>query len=307
MDNLVISLFLLTHVITDFWIQDDTLTGNKRKGNRYQVIHALHFFLITLLLMMYFFGFKLLPHIFILSILHFAIDKLKISLEMQSVKTTSPLLRIFDRIFQRSCMYKSILLFMLDQLLHIASILLMSFHIPDLQFTALHRTIADYLTGQFSFLGALNSDMGAYAVLVLTGYIFIINGGTVITKKVLALPDELGVMKVSVNPELKPAHAEQAAAYDTYDSETSVRDNGRRDGEVIGILERIIVLTLVIIGQYQAIAFVVAAKSIARFKEFDKKSDGKNFADYYLEGTLASIGVAIITGILLGTARKLLL
>lgn len=63
-----------------------------------------------------------------------------------------------------------------------------------------------------------------------------------------------------------------------------------RAGYWIGILERVIILTLGIGGQYAVIGFVLAAKSIARLKEFENR----DFAEQYIVGTLASIGVAIL-------------
>ncbi len=65
-------------------------------------------------------------------------------------------------------------------------------------------------------------------------------------------------------------------------------------GRTIGCLERTLVFSLVLFGQWGALGFVIAAKSIARFRELDDKS----FADYYLIGTLASMLVAVGTGIL---------
>jgi hypothetical protein len=65
-------------------------------------------------------------------------------------------------------------------------------------------------------------------------------------------------------------------------------------GRTIGCLERTLVFSLVLFGQWGALGFVIAAKSIARFKELDDK----HFADYYLIGTLASMLVAVGTGIL---------
>lgn len=65
-------------------------------------------------------------------------------------------------------------------------------------------------------------------------------------------------------------------------------------GRVIGDLERIIILTLVVAGQYGAVGLVVAAKSIARSEVI---SQGQ--AEYYLIGTLASILVSVAVGVLL--------
>ncbi|MDD5530628.1 MAG: hypothetical protein PHX21_11475 [bacterium] len=64
-------------------------------------------------------------------------------------------------------------------------------------------------------------------------------------------------------------------------------------GATIGVLERILVLTLVLVGQYATIAVIFAAKSITRFEELKHRK----FAEYYLIGTLLSILFSIITGI----------
>jgi hypothetical protein len=66
-------------------------------------------------------------------------------------------------------------------------------------------------------------------------------------------------------------------------------------GKWIGILERVIVLVLVLLNQYSAIGLVVAAKSILRFSEKDRQEVK---TEYVLIGTLLSIGLAILTGLL---------
>ncbi|NHJ02314.1 MAG: hypothetical protein EAX86_09285 [Candidatus Heimdallarchaeota archaeon] len=65
-------------------------------------------------------------------------------------------------------------------------------------------------------------------------------------------------------------------------------------GIIVGILERTIILTLGLLNQYSAISFVLAAKSMARFKQLEKQ----DFAEYYLIGTLSSFSIAIICAIL---------
>ncbi|GEM_PF-1286906 len=72
-------------------------------------------------------------------------------------------------------------------------------------------------------------------------------------------------------------------------------DVGLRDaGMRIGQLERFIVTTLTVLDQYNAIAFVFAAKSIARFKKIEEMP---TFAEYYLAGTLASASFGILVGL----------
>jgi len=62
---------------------------------------------------------------------------------------------------------------------------------------------------------------------------------------------------------------------------------------MIGILERMLILTFVFLNQYATIALILTAKSIARFEGLKKRE----FAEYYLIGTLSSILFAILTGI----------
>ena len=64
-------------------------------------------------------------------------------------------------------------------------------------------------------------------------------------------------------------------------------------GRLIGILERALVLTLVLLGQYGALGFVVAAKALARFRGLDDR----DFAEYFLIGTLASLLHAVVVGV----------
>jgi uncharacterized protein DUF3307 len=67
-----------------------------------------------------------------------------------------------------------------------------------------------------------------------------------------------------------------------------------RVGATIGVLERLLIVTFVLVGAEAAIGFVIAAKTIARFRLLDDR----DFAEYYLLGTLASVSVAIVTGLI---------
>ncbi len=62
-------------------------------------------------------------------------------------------------------------------------------------------------------------------------------------------------------------------------------------GRFIGTIERIIMLLLISIGQYAAIGLVLTAKSIARYDRIAKEKD---FAEYYLLGTLMSTVIVIL-------------
>jgi hypothetical protein len=65
-------------------------------------------------------------------------------------------------------------------------------------------------------------------------------------------------------------------------------------GKWIGIAERIIILTLILNHQYEAIGLLIAAKSLLRFNEVNRPEIK---TEYLLIGTLISLSIAIITGI----------
>lgn len=67
-------------------------------------------------------------------------------------------------------------------------------------------------------------------------------------------------------------------------------------GTYIGILERLFIFLFILIGQFSAIGFLLAAKSIFRFGDLTKSKDRK-LTEYVLIGTLLSFGIAIVTGL----------
>ena len=73
----------------------------------------------------------------------------------------------------------------------------------------------------------------------------------------------------------------------------TVRPSPLRIGAAIGILERIVIVTLVLSGALAGIGFVVAAKTLARFKQLEDR----RFAEYYLLGTLASVTVGLVSAL----------
>jgi Protein of unknown function (DUF3307) len=64
-------------------------------------------------------------------------------------------------------------------------------------------------------------------------------------------------------------------------------------GEVIGLLERGLTYTFILIGEPEAVGFLLAAKSILRFGAI---KEDRAASEYVLIGTLASFGWAILTG-----------
>lgn len=74
--------------------------------------------------------------------------------------------------------------------------------------------------------------------------------------------------------------------------ETTSCENIKNAGALIGNLERILTLVFVLIGQYEAVGFIIAAKSLLRFKDSDTAK-----TEYVLAGTLLSFGIATLCGL----------
>ena len=67
-------------------------------------------------------------------------------------------------------------------------------------------------------------------------------------------------------------------------------------GMWIGYAERVLALTFVLLGTYEALGFLIAAKSLLRFQETDTKR-----TEYVLIGTLLSFGVAVLLGVIINS------
>lgn len=67
-------------------------------------------------------------------------------------------------------------------------------------------------------------------------------------------------------------------------------------GKYIGILERLYVFVFVVLGHWEVIGFLVAAKSVFRFGDL-RESHNRKLTEYMLIGTLTSFAIAIATGL----------
>lgn len=96
-------------------------------------------------------------------------------------------------------------------------------------------------------------------------------------------------ISIVVKLALRKTRRGNASCENQYDGIEAHESDGA--GTAIGILERFIVALLTYLGQYEAIAFVIAAKSIARFKRLEDQE----FAETYIIGTLSSVLLAMLT------------
>ena len=68
-------------------------------------------------------------------------------------------------------------------------------------------------------------------------------------------------------------------------------------GKYIGILERLLVFTFIVVNHWEGVGFMIAAKSVFRFSDLDEAKQRK-LTEYVMIGTLLSFGMAVLVGIL---------
>jgi len=162
-----------------------------------------------------------------------------------------------------------LLLFLLDQALHWLSLLvflpLFPAAVPDPQVLAFYRRFRP-VQPVFSpaFPAAFSSLSLEKSLWIIVIYLAAVFGGAIFTKRVLAW---------------------------LTDNHQGERD--RRLSSAIGIMERLILITLVAADAISAMGFVLAAKSLARYQELNNRE----FAEYYLVGTLTSFTLALFAGL----------
>ncbi len=111
---------------------------------------------------------------------------------------------------------------------------------------------------------------GLNILIIISGLLFLLNESNFLIRLIFEVTGKVPVKKESKEPDKSELNA----------------------GRIIGMLERLIIFFFVTIGQFAAVGFVIAAKSIVRYKELEDR----NFAEYVLIGTLLSSLIAILAG-----------
>ncbi|PVW15906.1 DUF3307 domain-containing protein [Marixanthomonas spongiae] len=91
---------------------------------------------------------------------------------------------------------------------------------------------------------------------------------------------------------LKPANIFIREVFSATEIEVTSDNELPNAGKVIGVLERLLTLTFIVIDQYEAVGFLIAAKSILRYRDEETLK-----TEYVLIGTMLSFGIAVVLGI----------
>ena len=281
---LLLSL-VLAHLVADFYLQTDEMVRDKIKNiNK----HIGHHFLVNGLVLVFFllFYFKDVAVIKNLSLSllfivgsHVVIDLLKIKL-LDTIK------------MNKEENLKRLGFFLLDQVLHMVSILLASKLFLGIDISIIHKLIL-----HDGGLSIINSGLFILIIFILATSV----GGHMIKILLGSFPNQLLTFEgkfVFKNEQHEDYTAKRTNGNRALTEEYNYTIFSKHDlsrGKLIGYIERLLVLVLTYYSAYPAIGFIVAAKSIARFKQMDDR----DWAEYFLLGTLSSMFIGITLGIIL--------
>ncbi|MFD6506916.1 DUF3307 domain-containing protein [Bacillus sp. NPDC060175] len=196
-------------------------------------------------------------------------------------------------------------LFIIDQILHVLSILFVCYLIFNINLSDLINKIlilVHLVPGDKPTISPIDTIMFLIVMLIITTTV----SGHIIRLLLGALPNHLALFEgkyalkddLNVDGILKNDNG-KASMSEEY-SYLVVKGQNFSRGKMIGYIERILVIVLVFNNQYTAITFILTAKSLARFKQMDDR----DWAEYFLLGTLVSIMLGIIYGIIINFVLK---
>jgi len=150
-------------------------------------------------------------------------------------------------------------------------------HLVAIAATAMWLDTTDWAFVLDTARGVLRSKR---VYLILSAYVGVIFGGGFLVQKIT----QAFLAKIESDLKARKPGLPQAGTY-------------------IGWVERFLVLTFVIAGLNEAIGFLLAVKALTRFPEIKEDHKG-HFAEYFLVGTLTSIGLALVAGFLVKRAMS---
>ena len=245
------TVFLLGHILGDFYLQRDKMAKRKDQSIRWIFIHGIVYLITMMFVILPFISYELIVGVIFASTLHFLIDIIKhiylLVIENKGKKTIE---------LERD-------IFFLDQGLHFLCLIIVAYLLAS----------ANKLAIRFSWIEMFFYVSNIPLMKFLSWILALL-----ITHK----PANIVIQNLLKKYKVKEDQVD--------------KENDKNAGRFIGTVERIIMLIFLSINQYSAIGLVLTAKSIARY---DKISKDKDFAEYYLLGTLISTVLAIVASFLL--------
>ncbi len=317
---LLFLILLLSHFIGDFIVQSKELIELKGKDdkickifNKGLFIHSIYHFGTSIILVFIFKQVNLvsLLAVVLVSVVHYGVDWLK---------TRGESSKWLDRKLPGT---KNSTIFLLDQLLHIVSIYLILYMF---NIVGNIKIIIEQLN-IFLFATNLTMETEIKIISLLLITIILTNGSSyfivaflkdIAPKKSEENKQEAAASLENIIEDL-PLHKFKGQVENTnvdmvFENSYQVSVESEKDnkviqsvkvqynkyrtsnsistGKYIGILERILISLFIISNMYQGLLLIGAIKTLTRFKQFDDR----DFAEYYLFGTLLSLVFGLLCG-----------
>ncbi|HET7580197.1 MAG TPA: DUF3307 domain-containing protein [Bacillales bacterium] len=287
----LILTFVFAHFLTDFFFQTNRMIQLKKThlhlGLTYHT--ACHFMAASLGAIIYAFIAGRAAPIFILTlmaaalaiaVIHYLIDWAKEFLNLKYSRVTF-----------------SAVLFILDQIFHVVSIVvvLRGAGLISLTWSQFESRSLDFLFADVAFSNASKLLLLLILFILATegsGYFLGIvlrdlSPNPSIGKETYNITNEKTEMRTTMNE--KGERTNEITAVKT---EQIYKDSPQKIGRYIGMIERLLIMVFIIQGTPYGLPFLIAVKSLTRFKQLENK----RFAEYYLIGSLSSALIAIVLG-----------
>ena len=161
--------------------------------------------------------------------------------------------------------------FVIDQALHVSVLAAIAFHVAD----------------GASIDAVLQHERFSDGVLVVFAYVLILKPTSIVIGAVL---NKYPIVNSAMDTDTD-------VIADPVSDKTANVSGLVAGGELIGYLERLLILTFMLVGSYAAVGFVLAAKSIFRFGELNQSAN-RSMTEYVLIGSLISVVITTLIGAL---------
>jgi hypothetical protein len=218
--------------------------------------------------------------ILIIALFHYLIDWWKESVQKK-----------YDNVFVSG------ILFIVDQLLHLFSILFVLKMLGLAPYTTVnwYTQIVQFLFKGLEFSNSTKLLLILIFVIIGTegaGYFLGIvlknlSPTPTLNKGTYSITDEKTEIKTLFNE-----NGEEINEVTTIKTEQFYKDSPKNIGRYIGMIERLLIIIFIVQGFPHGLPFLIAIKSLTRFKQFENKQ----FSEYYLIGSLFSALIAVAIG-----------
>lgn len=246
MFKLYFVIYLLAHILGDYYLQSDNLAKKKKESILKLIGHCIIYMMTFIVVIIPIYTYEMLISVLVISLFHTAIDVVKYCYIKYWRK-------------QLSSMDSERKVYIIDQAAHLLCLAIVAYIMT-------RNGYQFYMT------------LAVEEFYQVTGSEFLHNITWVVMILIIYKPANITIKQM-------------LSMYKPEETEEDNKNNDKKAGGLIGLLERIIILIFLSIGQYSAIGLVLTAKSVARY---DKISKDKNFAEYYLLGTLLSTVIVIV-------------